>query len=67
MSSIREETHLRGESKEGIIEAILPQRAPFDKEEGIWITLCLVLAETGIYFDSFWEATGRGEKINWHS
>ena len=27
-------THLRGESKEGIIEAVLPQRASFDRKEG---------------------------------
>jgi len=39
MSSIREESDLRGEFKEGIIEAVLPQRAPFDKEEDLVYTM----------------------------
>lgn len=50
MSSMREGLETTGESKEDIIKAVLPQRAPFDKEEGlVYIYLCSPLAETGIY------------------
>lgn len=39
MNSMREKSEYRGESKEGIIEAVLPQRALFDKEEGLVILM----------------------------
>jgi len=39
MNSMREKSEYRGESKEDIIEAVLPQRALFDKEEGLVILM----------------------------
>ena len=51
MSSMREESEPTGESKEGIIEAVLPQRAPFDKEEGlVYIYIRFLPKQVYIYF-----------------
>jgi len=62
---MREEiTEPTGESKEGIIEAVLPQRTPFDKEEDLVYTYVRSLPKQA-YIYSFWDATGPEEKINW--
>ena len=55
-----------GESKESIIEAVLPQRAPFDKEKDLVYTYVRFLPKQA-YIYSFWDATGPGEKTNWQS
>jgi len=61
---MREALETTWESKEGVIEAVLSQRASFDKEKDLMYTYVRFLPKQA-YIYSFWDTTGPGENINW--